>query len=70
MPVMAWSFNRKITLVLSATEYNENVINVKNTELLWEAWTGLLGLRAGYVAGTCERSNEPLGITEYREFLD
>jgi hypothetical protein len=47
MPIMAWSFNRKITLVLSATEYNENVINVKNTELLWEAWTGLLGFRQG-----------------------
>jgi len=33
MPIMAWSFNSKNTLVLSATEYSENVINVKNTEL-------------------------------------
>jgi hypothetical protein len=47
MPIMAWSFNSKIILILSATEYSENVINIKNTKLWWEAWNGLLWLRTG-----------------------
>lgn len=36
MSIMAWSFNSKITLVLSATEYSENVINVKNRTVMGE----------------------------------
>ena len=38
-------------------------------EVGWGAWTGLIWLGCGEVAGSCERSNEPLGFGKCKEFL-
>jgi hypothetical protein len=34
------------------------------------AWTGLIWLRIGNVAGCCECGNEPSGSIKHGEFLD
>ena len=39
-------------------------------EVGWGAWTGLIWLRNGQVAGTCECGNEPAGSIKCGEFLD
>jgi hypothetical protein len=35
-----------------------------------EAWTGLIWLRIGQVAGACYCANKPLGSTKCGKFLD
>ena len=38
-------------------------------EVGWGAWTALLCLRIGQVAGSCECGNEPPGFIKLREIL-
>jgi len=35
-----------------------------------ETWTGLIRLRIGQMAGTCECGNEPSGFIKFGEVLD
>jgi len=39
-------------------------------EVGWGAWTKLIWLRKGQVAGYCECGNKPLDSIKFREFID
>jgi hypothetical protein len=48
----------------------EDNIKMHLQEVRWGAWTGLIWLRIGQVAGSCECGNEPSGSIKLGEFLD
>jgi hypothetical protein len=47
----------------------EDNIKMDLQEVGWEAWTGLIWLRIGTVAGACDCGNEPSGSINARDFL-
>jgi hypothetical protein len=48
----------------------EDNIKMDLQEVGWGAWTGLIWLMIGQVAGCCECGNEPSGSIKREEFLD
>jgi hypothetical protein len=49
---------------------DEDNIKMDLQEVGWGAWTGLIWLRIGTGAGSCECGNEPSGFLKLGEFLE